>query len=138
VLGQWGTLFVGGLFALFLVLAPFNLGSYTIDGDAVTGPQFLRQVGLVVAFYTAVLFAIGVGLWRERAWTRPLMIVYWLALPLLVLTSADWTVGGLVLDFLWSVAMAGIAWWYLYVRPNVVAYFEARKRYPVGMMPNER
>jgi O-antigen/teichoic acid export membrane protein len=130
VLGQLGTAFAGGLFLLLLALAPFDVGSYTIGDEQVSGPEFLRRAGLLFGAIGALLAAISVGLFRGRAWARPLMMIYW-AVTAVALVAASWVdsaddpadlVGGLVV----TAVAAGIAWWYLYRKPNVVAYFDAR------------
>src|SRR5690242_21879753 len=46
MVGQIFSLLGGAIFVVLLIAAPFNAGSYSIDGEAVTGPEFLRRVGL--------------------------------------------------------------------------------------------
>lgn len=125
-LGQWGSLFAGPMFLLFLFLAPFDVGTYTVGDEVVSGPEFLRRGGWMFAVIGGLLLAIGVGLWRERAWVRPLMVVYWLSLALLAFTDADGGAGDAVAAIAFAVLWAGIAAWYVYRKPNVRAYFAAR------------
>ncbi len=127
VLGLYGSALAAAMFALVLILAPFDLGNYSINDQAVPGPVFLREAGLSFALVAGVLGAIAVGLWRERAWPRPLMIGYWLLLPIGSLTLDGWTPGSLITAIGTAVVCAGVAALYLYGRPNVVAYFDVRK-----------
>jgi hypothetical protein len=130
VLGLYGSALTAAMFALVFILAPFDLGNYSINDQAVSGPVFLRQAGLVFALVVGILGAIAVGLWRERAWVRPLMIAYWLLLPLGTLSLDGWTPGSLIAAVGMAAVCAGVAALYLYGRPNVVAYFEVRKTTP--------
>lgn len=125
-IGQWLSLFSGAMFLLFLLLAPFDLGTYTIGEEVVSGPEFLRRAGLIVVLFGGLLVAIGVGLWRGRQWARPLMIGYWLLLPLLALADAEGGVVDVVGALVFAALAAGVAAWYLYAKPNVRAYFAAR------------
>lgn len=125
-LGQWGSLFAGPIFLLALLLAPFDLGTFSIGDEVVSGPEFLRRGGWIFAVVGGLLLAIGVGLWRERPWARPLMVGYWLSFALLALTDAESGVGDLAGAAAFGVVGAGVAAWYVYRKPNVRSYFEAR------------
>lgn len=125
--GMIGSALCGAIFVAVLVLAPFNLGTYTINGAPATGPEFLRAAGVPFGLLGTLLLAIGFGLWFERAWTRLLMIGFWgvmLALGAAQMMDGSLTVsaglGGIV-EMLIALALAG---WYLYQKPNVVAYYE--------------
>ena len=126
VLGQIGSALGGALFASSLATAPFNVGTYSINGEPVSGPEFLRQAGFSFALVGALSLAIAFGLWRERTWVRPLMLLYWLSFPLSVLTTGAWDWASLMGALVMAGIAAGIAGWYLYARPNVRAYFDAR------------
>jgi hypothetical protein len=132
-LGTVGSLAIGAMMLLFLALAPFDIGSYSISGEAVSGPEFLRATGLLLAMQAANLLAVGIGLWQERSWTRPLMIAYWLTV---LVADVAWIVGGTLtaidgVGFAVEIAVSmGVAAWYLYRKTNVAAYYDALKRSP--------
>jgi hypothetical protein len=71
-----------------------------------------------------------VGLLRERAWARPMMLAYW---PLIWLVVSAMSIGsgeglGDAISGLLTLGLcAGVAGMYLYGKANVVAYFDARK-----------
>jgi hypothetical protein len=124
-LGQWGSAFFAVGFGVVLLLAPFDAGTFTVDGQVVSGPEFLRRAGVLFATVALLMAAIALGLWRNRPWVRPIMVGYWVlaaAMPL--------ALGGETRSELWPtsvllLAAAGIAAWYLYGKENVRAYFEA-------------
>src|SRR4051812_37282846 len=128
-IGQVCTTVMGAIFLFLFLLAPFNAGSYTIQGVPVSGLDFLRRAGVLWAVLTASLLSIAYGLWRERPWVRPLMIAWWANSVLLALfppfgdTGSSDAFSGVVQGLIGSL----VAWWYLYHKHNVVAYFEARR-----------
>jgi len=128
LLGQWFSLLAGAMFLLLLVLAPFDLATYSISGEQVSGPEFLRRVGLGFGLLTAIQLAIAIGLLRDRAWARPLMMYYWLAAFAVGLSASGWEMSSF-LAYAFSCAIpAAVAGWYLYGKENVVAYFAGRGR----------
>jgi len=128
MLGQIFSLLGGAVFVVLLIAAPFNAGSYSINGEAVTGPEFLRRVGLTWGVMGVLLASIGVGLLRDAPWSRPLMIIYWLAVGVSMAFTGGTSAGDTFAGVLTSLVAAGIAYWYLYVKPNVRAYYESRDR----------
>ena len=131
-LGQWASLGGGALFLFMLLLAPFDAGTYTIGDEVVSGPEFLRRAGWVFAAAGALLVTIGIGLWRERPWVRPLMVAYWGATGLLALAGPNVDAEALTSGLLFAAFGAAGAAWYLYGKPNVRAYFEARGAAPAA------
>lgn len=125
--GMIGSLVFGVIVVFILVLAPFNLGSYSINGEAVSGPEFFREAGLLFGTLGILMLVIGLGLWLERAWTRMLMMGYWGVLAVAgvaQLVTGSSTVGdaiGFIVESLIALALAG---WYLYGKDNVVAYYQ--------------
>lgn len=117
----------GGVVVFILVLAPFGLGSYSINGEAVSGPEFFRQAGLLFGSLGILMLAIGLGLWLDRAWTRMLMMGYWGVLAVAgvaQLVTGSSTVSdaiGFIVESFVALALAG---WYLYRKDNVVAYYQ--------------
>lgn len=125
-LGTLGSLLFGGIVVLLLLLAPFDLGSYSIGGESVRGPEFLRRAGLLFGAIGSIMLAVGIGLWLERAWTRAPMLGYWGAIIVAALVgviTGSFTAGeaaGVIVESLLALALAG---WYLYRKANVVAYY---------------
>jgi hypothetical protein len=127
-LGQICTAFSGSIFLLFSVLAPLNLGTYTLGDERVSGLEFFQRAGLLWGALTVSMLSISYGLWRERPWARPLMVAWWVNGALMALFP-PWgspTVGDAVSGIVQSLIGGTIAWWYLYKKENVVAYFDAR------------
>lgn len=130
-LGMLGSLLFGAIVALLLVLAPFDLGSYSISGEPVSGPEFVRRAGLFVGGTGIIMLAIGFGLWLEREWTRTLMVGYWGAMA--VAGAAGAVTGSFTVDeaaglIVQSLLALAIACWYLYWKANVVAYYRWLER----------
>ena len=126
VLGQWLCVLGGGVMLLLLALAPFDLGSYSISGEVVSGPEFVRRGGLLFGAAGVYQLVLAFGLWRERAWVRPLMVAYWVGFGALVLAVEPTPGGGpedVVSGMSGVLLCAGIAAWYLYRKRNVAAYF---------------
>jgi hypothetical protein len=126
VLGQWLSTLGGGLWAFSLLLAPFNAGHFTINGETVSGPEFLRHAGFGMGLSTALLLAIAVGLWRDRAWSRPLMVLYWLSWPVMTVTFGGTDAATLLPTLLIAALLACLAAWYLYGSASARAYYDAR------------
>jgi hypothetical protein len=126
MLGQWGSLITGALFLVLIALAPFDLGNFSISGESVTGPEFLRRGGWLMGLIGAILLSVAVGLLRERSWARPLMLLYWLSLMLLSFIGDAGGVSEIVLSGVVMLTCTGVAAWYLFQKPNVKAYFESR------------
>jgi hypothetical protein len=106
------------------------LGTFTIEDQQVSGPEFFRRAGIAFAVLGLCQAAIAVGLWRDRPWVRPLIMSYWLVSAVLLIAMSwgqpDMGTQALV-AFGMSALPALLAWWYLYRKDNVVAYFRARE-----------
>lgn len=128
MIGRFGTLFVGSIFALLLALAPFDLASYSIGEEAVSGPEFLRRVGFLWGALTITILAISYALWTERWWSRWLMAGYWVlaAAGMLVIDEgAGGGIGGALTMLFFGLIPAA---WYLFGKENVVRYFRELER----------
>lgn len=112
---------IGGVAALTLVLAPFDIGTYSIKDESVTGPEFLRHAGLLMVTMAVLLIGICVTLARHEPFARELMILFWI-LNGVISTLVPILKGASGFDISWMVALP-IAIWYLYFKDNVVAYF---------------
>lgn len=133
VLAQFFTAVGAVAFIGLLLSAPFDAGTFTINGEVVSGPEFLRRAGPAFLLVALLFGATAIGLWRDRPWTRPLMMAYWPVVTALVI-GLSWGQPELVTQALgalsFSIPAAVVAWWYLYRKDNVVAYFRARERSP--------
>lgn len=120
-----------GAFSVGLTaLAPFNLGTYSINGKTVTGPEFLRQVGTVWTVGGLLCLVIAYGLYRERPWTRALMLAFWVVIGALTFATkmSKGSAGDLVSSIAWTVFCLGTTGAYLYAKTNVVDYYRALER----------
>jgi hypothetical protein len=122
---MYGSGFVGTLSLLFLLLAPFDIGTYSINEEAVSGPEFLRRIGILWATSGVTMIGIAYALWKELSWSRPVMMFWWLVTAVMLGVAAIQD-GQAVLSSVLSVgAGAAVAAWYLYGRHNVVAYYRS-------------
>jgi hypothetical protein len=121
---------LGAFVLLQLLLAPFNAGSYSINGESVTGFYFLEHAGLFFAVIAASCLAAAYGIWRGRTWSRWVMLGFWVAqvagaigfgLAADSIPGAASAVAGLLLPIL-------AAWWYLFEKENVVEYYRALEK----------
>lgn len=127
-IGIYGSGLVGGLTLFLMSLAPFNIGSFSIDGQAVTGPEFLRSAGVVFVTAGALCVAISYGLWKERPWTRELMMLFWVVIDAFLIVEAIMNPNadpGLIGTCFYAAAYVVGAGWYLYFRKGVVEYYAA-------------
>lgn len=94
------------------------------NGEQVSREQFLSKGGYLLFLVPVLLGAISYGLWKERAWTRHLMVLCWvvLAIP---------SVGGLLLGtfegehHFAALILFPVVIWYLYFKRSVVSYYQA-------------
>ena len=117
----------GALLLLQVVLAPFNGGEYSINGESVSGLEFIEHAGPVFAVIGASSIAAGYAIWRNRTWSRWPMLAFWIAqlagaigfgLAAGGVGKAAAAVSGLLLPIV-------VAWWYLFEKENVVEYYSA-------------
>ncbi|MGH7624434.1 MAG: hypothetical protein ACREOJ_03845 [Gemmatimonadaceae bacterium] len=137
-LGMIGSLLFGAVVPLLLILAPFNIGAYFVDRAPATGPEFLRAEGLPSAILGGLLLAIGLGLWLEHAWTRLLMIGFWLlivATGVVEMMTGSVTAGHGLFGHVERLIALALAGWYLYLKPNVVAYYKRLDRATTAARP---
>ncbi len=66
----------GGFVLLGIFLPPFLNGSFYINGEAVTGGEFLRQVGLAWGLMGLCAVAIFIGIFLQSSWSRHLIVFY--------------------------------------------------------------
>ncbi|HEU5211118.1 MAG TPA: hypothetical protein VFU06_17100 [Longimicrobiales bacterium] len=123
--GAYVSALFGFVVILTFIFAPLNIGSYSINNTPVTGPEFLRQVGWLFGAVGVVCIAVSYGLFKERIWTRPLMLSYWTLLGAYLLgdaigrNSSEDLIGAL----LFTCVTLGSASAYLYLRKSVTDYY---------------
>ena len=120
----------GGLFLLLVLLAPFNAATYTINGEQVSGMEFLRGGGLLFGLAGAAAVAAAYGIWRERSWSRWAMGGFWVAQlgGGIGVGWADSGLGGSVKAIGSLLLPILLAWWYLFDKENVVDYYRALEK----------
>ena len=132
-LGLWLSVLLAALFVLALVLLaivlPLN-DAFPLGDRTVSRAEFLAATWPTLSILpvtTAFVVAIAVGVWRERAWARPVMLVY-------TVVSIAWvTVVGVLAhqpvatSLVIEGALAAFTGWYLYAKRSVVTYYDALK-----------
>ena len=125
---------LGGFFVLaalftlialpLLFLAPVDIGTYVINGQQVSGPEFLATGGAIFVAGIAILVAVMVAIQTNSPVSRPLIIVP-LALALGMLdVLAAWHGELTVTRVLRTVAVIAILVWYFYFKRTVVTYYQ--------------
>lgn len=120
----------GGLFLLIVLAAAFGAGDYTIDGEAVTGSEFLRRAGVLYAAVGGSALAAAYAIWQERSWSRWAIVGFWIA-QIAGAVGFGWAEGGItgavgaVAAMLLTLVVVG---WYLFDKDNVVAYYRGLEK----------
>ena len=118
------------LLALLMVIgiALFGGGPFEFNGAPVSRGEFLRRLpplalgfGALVAYFGAV----ALGVWRERTWVRPAVLIFWLAVSAVLVAQGIMGAIGLAEALVWPAVYLGFVGWYFYAKPNVVAYYRA-------------
>lgn len=116
----WGTVWL-----LALLGAPMNVMTFEMNGEEVSGGEFLKRAGINIAVMVAVSFGIAYGIWKEKAWSRHLMLFFWAVMfvigivPLIGIAVPDALIE---IIFSWAMGVA-LSIWYLYGKANVRAYY---------------
>jgi hypothetical protein len=117
----------GGFVLLFTLLAPLNVGHYTLNGEVVTGLEFLKHAGLLFIALGATALAAAYAIWKEHSWSRWAIMAFWLA-QLAGALGTGWSdsgvagAAGAVASLLLALVLVG---WYLFGKENVVEYYRA-------------
>lgn len=123
--GMWLATFMGGLIWLSLLGAATGCGHFAINGDQVSGSEFLTTFGLAWAILGSLLLGAAYGIWTERSWSRHVVIAFWCYQLLLMemLAAGPRRVAAMlsVLPFLGGAAV------YFYAADEVAAYFRVLK-----------
>lgn len=125
MLGRYGSSFMGGMMLLLLLLAPWDVGSYSINNEPVSGPEFLRIAGLGWGVLCIDLLAVAYALWTERWWGRWVMLGYWVLGAAMMLALPAESTAAAVSGALMMLMCGGVAAWYLFGNENVVRYYKA-------------
>ena len=115
----------------FVPFAALDVGRFTIDGERVSGPYFLAHAYPVMLPFLVLLAAIAVGYWTESTWARPLPIVFWTGVDVLLVRQIRvGDVAGLdAIGYIVSaMAYLAIAVWYCYFKRSVGSYYRALAR----------
>lgn len=126
--GRFCTGSIGVLLTVFLILAPFDIGTYRIGTDQVSGPEFLRQAGVIFGVFGLLMLATAYALWTEQSWGRWAMMAYWPVAAVATFFMPTETTGDAVASLFFFLVAALIAGWYLFGKENVVAYYQRLER----------
>ncbi len=97
-----------------------GLGLFGAGVPGVSHAEFLFWQLLPTVLSILIMFSIAWGFWKQRLWSRQLVMVFWcLSIPFLLFMPIVVLVMGLILFSLGVVS----AWWYFYRKTNVAAYF---------------
>lgn len=120
--------FTAGMIVLMGLMAVIGIGTYRINGQQVSPDEFLTRAMPLFLTVGAAVGTIAYGVWRDRAWARPLLLGFVLTITVAPVIMAALT-GGNVAELLPSAVVmllfTGFLAWYLYRKSNVVAYFDA-------------
>lgn len=136
--GTVGSVLFAGVWVSFVPLAALNVGTYTINDRVVSGPYFLGHAGPILLPFIVLLLAIAYGYWTERLWARPLPILFWFAIDLVLLweiVTGDATGDDAVAFVVWGVLYIAAALWYCFFKESVARYYRALERAYGGDAP---
>ena len=104
--------------------------NFTVNGEAVTGHEFLATAGAGVAVMGVLALAIAYGIWQERSSTRWLMVGFWAAVVAMNvgLGWANSGTNGAMSAIISLAVFVLLVGWYLCGKENVVEYYRALGR----------
>jgi len=136
---MFGSAFFGAVVCLFMLLAPFNIGTYSINDGQLSGPEFLRRVGVGFGAIGLICILISFALWRERSWARPMMLLFWVVLNAMTigleLNGPQEQLGFMIFFVIVQLAFAS---WYLYGKKSVQAYYRVLNQQKIGQKMFDR
>jgi len=127
--GMYASTALGVLFLLGMVCAGLDVGTFAIDNELVSGPEFLRRAGFPFVLIGILSLSIGYAMWRERWWSRQLVLVFWVVangLGVIFALQAGIPIGSVVPRAAMGLAVIlGPTAAYFFLKDNVVAYYNA-------------
>lgn len=95
---------------------------FRINDEHVSRSEFILR-GLSLNLLVSLVFgAIAFGLWKERRWTRPLIVIGFVAIVILSFgwppSASEWV------RHAFEFAALAFLVWYLYFKQDVVAYYQ--------------
>jgi len=132
-LGLYAAPGFGALMALSVLGALTGSEDFTLNGQSVTASEFLGAVGVPFATLAVLSFLIGYSIWKERAWSRWVIVAFWadeiaLGLGLALGLGDAFSVSQALISGSFPLLLSA---WYLFGKENVVEYYrglEIRKR----------
>lgn len=122
----------GMMLVLAFILAALNASfvRYTINGEAVSGHEFMRTAGAAFGATGIASLAIAFGIWKERWWSRYVIMAFW-AVVVAMNVGFGWAqsgFGGVASAVAGSALVVVLVGWYLFGKENVVEYYQALER----------
>jgi len=131
-IGIYGSIAAAALLLFAMLSAAADMGFFKIDELEVSGSEFLSQFGIVMAVFVLLLLTIAYAIITGKAWSRDLMIVFWIgvgawsfARALVGMRTGD----GFQMDLTWIPALA-VAVWYLYFSRDATPYYRSLSAKP--------
>lgn len=130
-IGLWLSVVIAAVFVLALALFAAMISlvdAWPLGDRTVSRAEFLAATWPTLSILpvaTAFVVAIAWGVWKERAWARPVMIAYTLSATAWVAVVGLWTGEPFATSFAMDVGLAAFTAWYLYRKQSVVAYYNA-------------
>jgi len=109
------------IFAILILVSSGQGSRFTINGSPVSYDEFRRRAGLTSPFILAIYSAVNAyGLIHASRWSRPLLLVSAVSLPVLaVIHHATFSIA----DDLSQALTIGLIGWYLFFRQTVRDYY---------------
>jgi len=125
-IGMGVSVFIAALCLLFSLLVLVG-GLSPIFASQHLAREYFGSLAILGIFWGGMLLAIAYGFWKEKPWSRHLVIGYWLIAYLSVLVRL-WMYGDtlqpiLMAEFVPHTIFLATATWYFYLKPNVVDYY---------------
>jgi hypothetical protein len=122
-MGSFATI---GIIITFLTITVPGNEDYIVDNRLATQSDFLVKMLPFILLYLAAA-PIAYGLWKERPWTRPLLVAFFAIPEFGKYLTPRWSgapAHAFIPRFILSAVLIGLLIWYLYKKRNVVRYYE--------------
>lgn len=116
-----------GLIITFMTVTVPGNEDYIVDNRLATQSDFLIKMFPFILLYLAAA-PIAYGLWKERPWTRPLLVAFFAIPEFGKYLTPRWSEApahAFIPRFILSAILIGLLGWYLYKKRNVVRYYNA-------------